>query len=809
MLIDIRYAIRTLLRDPAFTIAALLTLAIGIGANVAIFSLVSGVLLKPLPLHDPERLVVIWDTHPSLPVPYMVASPPRVVEWRRTKQVFDEVGGFVATQMTISDAGVAEQIAGATVYEGLLQALGVPPAVGRYFLPDEFRPTAPRAVLLSDQLWRRRFGADRGLVGHTIKLSGYDHVVVGIMPASFNFVPSVTIEGKPPLERAQFWIPQRVADPNTQWGAHYLTAIGRLRAGVTVDSANRELKAVAARIEREQPQEARWGVEVVPLLTQATGSLRPTLLTLFGAVAFVLLLACTNVANLLLARSVGRRRELAVRAALGASRLRLARQLLIESLTLGTAGGATGVLLAAWCVRFTRAYGPASIVRLDEVAVDARVVLFAIAVSIAAALLFGVAPLVQMLGAAMISALKERAGGSGGAGAAKLRGALVAIEIAFAIVLLVGGVLLMESFVRLQRASPGFTPHRATAFRVALPPEPYADRSRRLRFVEEALSRLPQSGVIEAAGAIDAVPIAESRQGTDISIDGEPEPPPGQEAHAGFSVPTAGYFEAIGLPVLRGRGFTDRDRADSAPVIVISQSVARRHFGSGDPIGRHMRAGFNHQVPREIVGVVADEQHTGVGRPAPPNVYVPFSQVPWNGAFSFVVRSSADTATVVAAARDTLRAIDAGAAIYNVRTLDDVVSRSIATERFSAGLFAAFALAALSLAFIGVYGVTDQAVSQRRHEFGVRIALGADGRRIRSLVLGGSLKISAVGIAAGTLAAAALARVLAGQLFGVSAFDPKAYVLVATVLALSGAAAAYLPARRAIRTDPMVALRSE
>jgi putative ABC transport system permease protein len=808
MLNDLRYAIRSLVSRPSFTAVAVLTLAIGIGANVAIFSLVSGVLLKPLPLKDPERLVVIWDTHPSLPVPYMVVSPPRVIAFRGADRVFEDVGGFVATQMTLSESGLAEQIAGASIYQGLMPALGVPPAAGRFFTDDDYRAEAPRAVILSDALWRRRFSADRGLIGRTIRLSGYAHVVVGVMPPGFNFLPSITIEGKPPLERPQFFVPQRVADPATQRGAHFLTTVGRLRPGVTIESANRQMKELAARLAAEYPQDQNWSVELVPLLTQATGALRPTLLTLVGAVAFVLLLACTNVANLLIARGIGRRRELAVRAALGASRWRLARQLFTESLVLSLAGGAAGLLVASWCVRFARVYGPATITRLDEVTVDARVVVFAAGASIVAALLFGVAPLAQLLRPSTIESLKERSGGGSAAGT-RLRGLLVVAEVSLAIVLLVGGVLLMQSFFHLQGVDPGFRAQQATTFHVALPPEQYPGRAERVRFTEEAVRRLGTAPGVQAAGAIDSVPIAENRQGTDVTIDGMPEPPPGQEMHAGFSFPTAGYFEAIGLPVLRGRGFTDRDRVDSTPVIIVNQTLARRLFGDANPIGRRLRAGFNHQIARENVGVVADEHHTGLGRAAQPNVYTPYAQTNWNGGLSFVVRSTTDLPTTVAAAREALRGLDPAAAIYSVRTLDDIVAHSISTERFSAGLFAAFALAALALALVGVYGVTDQAVTQRTHELGVRIALGADGRRIRSLVIGGSLRLSIAGIVIGVVLALALSRLIAGQLVGVSPFDPRAYAAVVGILAFTGVAAAYLPARKATKTDPMIALRAE
>jgi len=803
-MMDIRYALRSLVARPSFTTVAVLTLAIGIGANVAIFSLVSGVLLKPLPLKDPDRLVVIWDTHPSLPMPFMVVSPPRVLAWRQATQLFEDVGAFADVKLTVTDAGVAEQVTGAQVYQGMLPTLGVAPALGRFFTDAEMAANGPRVVILGDALWRRRFGADPTMLGRTVQLSGLDYAVVGVMPPSFNFVPSVTIEGKPPLQRAQFFIPQRVANPETQAGAHFLTTIGRLRTGVTISRANAELKAIADRLAENRGHE-QWSVAVVPLLSQATGGVRSTLVSLLGAVAFVLLLACTNVANLLLARGVGRRRELAVRAALGASRLRLARQLLTESLVLSATGGAAGLLFASWCVRFARLYGPASITRLDEVQIDQRVVLFAVGTSLAAAIVFGLAPLAQMLRPSTIDALKQRSGAAGGT---RVRSALVIAEVAFAIVLLVGGVLLAQSFFKRLNASPGFVPSRAVSFHIATPPQ-YATRAELLQFNETVVRGLRSVPGIETAAATDSLPIAESRQGTTLIFDGMPPPAEDQTPRASFCFPTDGYFEALGVPLLRGRTFNQQDRADSAPVIVINQAVANRYFGTTNPIGRTMRAGFNSRVSREIIGVVGDEAHTGLGRPPVMSVYIPYAQVNWSGAMSYVVRSSMDETTALAAARQAVRAVDGGAAIYGVRTLDAIVAASVATERFAAGLFAVFALAALALAFVGVYGVTDQAVSQRMQEFGVRMALGADRARIRALVIGGSLRLTAIGITIGIAAAAALSRLIAGQLFDVSPFDPLAYGAVAVVLALSGVVAAYLPARKATRVDPMIALRAE
>src|SRR5262245_48611142 len=398
MIHDLRHALRTFLRMPAFTVTAVLTLALGIGANVAIFSIVDGVLLRPLPLADPDRLVVIWETHPKLPVPFMVASPPHVVNWRNERTLFDEVGAFSTTRLVIAEGGTAEQIVGASVWGGLLPALGVAPAVGRFFEPAEYQPGAPRVVLLSDGLWRRRFGADRSIGGKPIVLSGNDYTVVGIMPGRFNFLPSITIVGKPPVERSQFWIPQRIEDPNQMRGAHFLTTVARLKPGVSIGSAEARLHANALRLWHEFPaDEEGWDVRIVPLMTQATAGIRSTLLLLFGAVVFVLLLTCTNVASLLLARATGRRKEMAVRAALGASRLRIARQLLTESAVLNLAGSAAGLLVGAWGVRFARAFGPASIVRLDEASVDMRVVVFTLVAAGAATLLCGAAPMLQLL----------------------------------------------------------------------------------------------------------------------------------------------------------------------------------------------------------------------------------------------------------------------------------------------------------------------------------------------------------------------------------------------------------------------------
>lgn len=809
MLHDVKHAWRTFTRMPAFTVTAIVTLALGIGANVAIFSIVDGVLLRPLPLPDPERLVVIWETNPTLPVPYMVATPPHILEWREQRHLFEDVGGFQTTPLVLTDRanGSAEQIVGSSVWGGLLPALGVSPAVGRFFEPEEYRPNAPRVVLLSDGLWRRRFGADRSIVGRTVHLSGADYTVVGIMPGTFNFLPSITIEGKPPLERSQFWIPQRVSDPNQMRGAHFLTTVARLRPGVSTEMAESHLHTIAVRLAREFPSSERgWDVRVLPLQSHATAKVRPTLLLLFAAVTFVLVLSCTNVANLLLARAVGRRQEIATRSALGASRLRIARQLLTEAAMLSAVGCAAGLLVGAWGVRFARAFGPAGIVRLDEARMDWRVAAFAVGVSIVATLLFGAAPMLQLIRQRLDDSLKSRTGAAAVA-ATRVRSSLVVAEIAFALMLLVAGVLLLKSLARLQRVDPGFSPRHAMTFRVALPPGPYATRDSRVRFIQDLLAQLGSSSGIEAAGAIDAVPIGDSRQGTSYGIEGATVSD-GQAQQTGFSFPTPGYFEAIGVPIVRGRGFTAFDRADSTPVVIVNQTLARQAFGSADPIGKRMRVGFNADTVREIVGVVGDERHTGLRRGATPNVYVPFTQNSFGG-LAFVVRTTSNPLAATAAVRDAVKAIDPALAVHSVRTMEQIVSASMATERFSTTLVAAFAAAALLLAIIGIYGVTDQMVSQRTHEIGVRLALGASPRQVLRLVVGGSARLCGWGIALGVAGALATARALSGLLFGVNAIDPFAYVTVAVIVAIASLASSGLPARRASRVAPTIALRGQ
>lgn len=803
---DLRYAVRTLIARPSFTLATALTLALGIGATVAIFSIVDGVLLRPLPLHAPDQLVVIWDTHPRLPVPFMVATPPRLIEWRNQRQLFDEVGGFNSIQLTMADEGAAEELTGAAVTEGLLPALGVSPALGRFFIPNEFVLNAPRAVILSQALWRRRFGADPSLIGRTIDLSGAPYTVVGIMPERFNFLPSITIEGKPPLARSHFWIPQRFSDPNQMRGAHFLVAIARLRREIDIETAEARLRDVAARLAREHADDAGWSIRLVPVVDQATGANRTTLLTLLGAVFFVLLLACTNVANLFLARNIGRRREMAIRTALGAGRLRLARQLFTEAMVLSGVGGLLGVLVAAWGVRFARAYGPLSIARLDEAEIDARVLLFAAFACIASAALFGLAPMLQMARPRPVEWLKERAGEAGGPSGGRIRGSLVVLEVAFSLILLAGGGLLLQSFQRLRHSDPGFSARQAVTFRVALPQARYPTRTERMRFTEEALRRLSAAPGVEAAGAIDSLPIAESRQGTGIRIDGAAESAPGLAEQAGFSYPTPGYFEAIGLPLLRGRTFTERDREGTPSVAIINDRLARALFGTAEPIGRRVQA-----LGRvsEIVGVVGNEHHVGLQRPAFPNLYVPYAQGSWSGGLSFVVRSRLNPAGVENAVRAIVRTIDSGLALYNVQTIEEVVSASVSSERFATLLLGAFALAALLLAFIGIYGVTEQAVSQRRHEIGVRIALGAEPRRILALVLGGGARLTAIGVLIGLAAAIVLSRFISTLLFEVSPLDPGVYAVVVLVLVTAALTAGYLPARRATQVDAMHALREE
>jgi putative ABC transport system permease protein len=828
---EIRHGLRLMLRRPGFAALAVATLALGIGTTTAIFAIADRVLLRPVAYAAPDRLAVIWETPPNHPSPIMFASPPNLHEWQRRSRTFSAMGGFQWRDVTMGGAD-PERIRGARVTEGLLAALGVQPQIGRLFLPDEDRANARAVVIISDALWRRRFQQDPDIIGRVMYVDGTPTEIVGVMPPDFACPPAVALRGVPASEPAELWMPHATNLEAGQRGAHYLAVIGRLSPDATIDHAHRELNDIQLQLEREFPDYRGWRARVVPLIDQVTASSRRAVGLLAAAVLFVLLLACANVANLLLARGVGRRREFAIRTALGAGRARLGLQVMSESLALALAGGAVGLPLAFVLTRIIAVLGPASMPGLRDVGIDVRTSAFAIATSFLAALLAGAIPAFGVVRTRLVSWLADRSGGSG-AGGVRVQQTLAVGQVGLAVALLVTAALLVESFRQLRAVDPGFQPARVTTAKVTIPASRYPDAPSRVRFVESVLSGMSALPSVEAAGVIDAVPIADNRQGTEFTRLDAPPADPSASPNANVAWITEGYFEALGIPLLAGRTFNARDTAQSQPVVIVNRRLASQVFGNDDPIGRLVRIGVSTQRQFEVVGVVGDERHFGIDIEATPSFFVAYRQAASGRDLGIIVRGAGavpgsarplvsflgplasavsdaigqdSTATAI---RDVVRRIDPELALFRVQAMEQVVDSAVATPRSMAWLLSVFAASALTLAAIGVFGVMSHAVSQRTREIGVRMAIGASPVRVLGAILGEGLTQVALGMVLGAVLSLLIARLLGGLLFGVSALSVTPYLIVVGLLGTVSLVACLLPARRAMQIDPAVALRAD
>ncbi|HXG65767.1 MAG TPA: ABC transporter permease [Blastocatellia bacterium] len=806
---DLRYGIRTLARRPGFTAIAVLTLALGIGANSALFSVVNAVLLRPFPFGDPEHLVIVWETKLQRNLPFMFASPPNYADWREQNQVFEEMAAFFPGSFFLTQDGEPAQVPGARVTASLFPLLQVQLLLGRTFSPEEDRPGGPKAVVLSHGLWQRRFGADPNLVGTTILLNDQPHTVAGIMPPDFNFPPPIALEGTAPAERADLWLPFALDMKAGQRGAHYMTVIARLKPGVSVEQANAEMNAIADRLEQDYPDtNAGWDITIVPFAAQVLGKVQPALLVLLGAVGCVLAIACANIANMLLSRAAGRRKEFAIRMALGAGRARLLRQLLTESLALALLGGAAGLLLAYWGMRFLILAAPGNVPRLEESSINLTVAGFTLAIALLTGTLFGLAPALQSFSPDLSRWLKE-GGRTSGEGAGTFRAALVAAEVALALALLAGAGLLLQSFRHLRGVDAGFQAANVTTLRLSLPQARYPQPAHRVAAYMEIERRMNALPEVEAAGFTFDLPLESDWQGTSFTIEGEPPLPPDANRQINFTFVTPGYFRAMGVPLLRGRNFTEQDGPGAPNVILINETLARRFFPTEDPIGKRLFVGFSSNVPREVVGIVGDVRHSDFYQPPTAHVYVPCYQAAFMNSMSLVARSRAQSSAVIAAAREQIRSFDRALPIYDIKTMEQVVSESLAQPRFSGLLLGLFAVLALALGSVGIYGVISYSVAQRTHEIGVRMALGAQRRDILKMVVGRGMRPVFIGLGIGLAGALWLTRFLSSLLFGVSATDPMIFAGVALLLLLAALLACYVPARRATKVDPMMALRYE
>ncbi len=804
---DLRYAARALSSKPAFTALAIIALALGIGANSAIFSVVNATLLRSLPYPEPERLVMIWGTTPQ--VERASISPPDFLDFKEQNQVFERIAAFNSGGFTLTGGDEPEQIRGARVTADFFAALGVNPILGRSLLPEDEKPGASRIVMLSQGLWQRRFNSDQNIIGKSVTLNGQSYEVAAVMPASFRF----TIPGifRAP---AELWVPYSLIKDESARNNHYLRVIARLKPGADRQSAQSQMSAIAAQLEQQYPNSnAGTGVRVVALREQIVGNIRPALMVLFGAVGFVLLIACANVANLMLARAAARQKEIAVRTALGATRSRLVRQLLTESVLLSLIGGTVGILFALWGADALASLAPESLPRIREIRADGYALGFTFALSLLTGILFGLAPALATTKPDLNEALKEGSrGSSAGFGRNRLHKTLVVFEVAAALVLLAGAGLMIKSFGRLRDVNAGFDAKNVLTAGISLPRSKYPDAGSQLRFFEQALERIEALPGVKAVGAINDLPLSGDKDSTTFVIEGQPPPAMGQQPNTEWRLVSKDYFKAMSIPIIKGRAFTEADASDAPSAIIINEELAARYFPGEDPVGKRLILNLTISnpapIPREIVGVAGNARDLALDSEARPEVYAPFLQEPVSY-MALMVKTESDPAALARQVREQARAIDKDQPVSSIQTMEQVFANSIAGRRFNMLLLGLFAGAALLLAAVGIYGVMSYSVTERTRELGIRMALGASSGDILRLVAGQGMRLAAIGLGAGLAAALALTRALSSLLYEVSATDPLTFAAISFALAGVALMACYIPARRAAKVDPMVALRYE
>jgi len=802
---DVRFGARSLMKQPGFIALAVLTLSLGIGANTAIFSVVNTVLLRPLPYKGAEQLVAVWEGRTQ---GNQVFSPAEFLDYQARNQSFTEMAAYQSMSLTLTGQGEPEQLDGMIVSANFFSLLGVPAERGRIFQPEDGRAGAPRVAVISHDFWRQRFGGASNVIGKALTLNGEPVTLIGVMPPGFQDT-SQSIERQIWLNPHQVvpdWIPNSTVDLLSMRHTGYLQVIARLKPNGALQQAQTDLDAVAARLQQQYPRPAGHGAHIISLHEQTVGNVRPTLLILLGVVSLVLLIACANVTSLMLARATERYKEMAIRTALGASRWRIVRQLLVESLLLAGLGGAGGWLLAVWSEQLIVASGMREIPRLDEMGLDYRVFAFTLIVSVLTGLVFGLAPALAAAKPDLNSALKEGSRSAAG-GRTRSRQALVIAEVALALVVLIGAGLLVNSFARLLAVKPGFNPQHLLTMRIGLTNQQYSKSVDKKRFVTELNARLEAVPGVESVGIGDDLPIAGTGSSTTLKIQDQPAASPDDLVAVGLHVINPHYFDALGTRLLKGRVFTERDAAGAPSVFIINEALARRCWPNEDPLGKRIR--YNNNDPwGEIVGVVEDVKFDGLHLASTPHLFEPYQQNAWSFLVG-VIRSSLDKSTLLAAAQREVKALDPNLPVSNVRMMEEVVAQSLATRRFVLLLFGLFAGLALLLATGGVYGVLTASVSQRARELGIRIALGATARDVGRLIVGQGLKLVLSGIALGLVAALALRRMIEKLLFGVSPTDPLTYIAIASLLVGVALVACWIPARRATKVDPLVALRSE
>jgi putative ABC transport system permease protein len=805
---DLRYGARTLRKRPAFTVVAVLALALGIGANTAIFSVVNTLLLSPLPFHDSEHLVMLWEANRPRDMHQNVISAANFLDWREQSASFADMAAFYDARLNLTGGGDPLEVPSQITTENLFSLLGVEPILGRSFTREDVAPDAPEVVILGYGLWQSRFGGDPAVVGRTITLNGTSATVVGVLPAGFQwFIKKGSLTDKP----AELWTPFGFTEQNRVRRGRFMSAVARLKPGVSPAQAQAEMTAIATRLEQQYANfNAGWGVEVVPLREQFVGDVRPALLVLLGAVGFVLLIACANVANLLLARAAARHREIAVRTALGAGRMRLIRQLLTESLLLSVLGGVLGLFLAWWGVGALVALSPSDLVNLEHVSLSLPVLFFTLLVSLLTGLIFGLAPAFEATRLNLTESLKEGDKGvSGNARSRRLRSAFVIAEMALSLVLLTSAGLMLKSFMRLQTVNPGFTADKLLTMRVILPGRKYRDEYQRIAFFKQATERISHLPGVESTGAVSFLPFAGLGAATRFTIEGRPEPEAGQAPTTDVRVTDANYFRTMNIPLISGRGFTDQEATEKRSVAVINETMARKYFAGEDPIGKRLTVSMGEKPsPTVIVGVVGDVKHMSLDSEVKPMVYWPHPELAYSG-MTIVVRTEGEPLDLAAAAQREIQQLDPEQPVSDIRTMEQLLASSVARVRFNTLLLGLFAALALLLAAVGIYGVMSYSVTQRTHEIGIRMALGARTADVLKMIIGQGMRLALAGVVLGLAASLLLTRVMKSLLYGVTATDPLTFTGVSLLLIAVALAACYLPAHRATRVDPMEALRYE
>ena len=807
LLKDLQYGLRMLARSPGSTVVAMIALALGIGANSAIFSVVNAVLLRPLPYKDASRLIVIWETKLSKGILQEKVSPPDYRDWVEQQREFEKIAALREQPAVLTGGQLPERVETALISPSAFELLGVKAGLGRTFLSEEAEPGRNRVALLSYGFWQRRFGGDSGILGRKAIVDGNSLTIVGVMPRDFRLLDTPS----------ELWTPYTLdAKELSQRGFRTLRVIGRLKPGVSLEQASAEMRSIAGRIERQYADtNSGYSTKIVALRDQLVGDIGPTLWTLLGAVVFVLLIACANVASLLLARAGGRDKEIVLRMALGANPARVLRQLLTESVLLALAGGLLGLALAAWGIAMLAQFGPANLPRLAEINIDWRVMAFTLTVSLATGIIFGLAPALLTVRTDLNSVLKTSGRGNTGSRTRALwRNALVTSEIASCVVLLTGAGLLIRSFLQLESVNPGFRPDHVLTMQIALPETRYSGQKVAL-FYHELVDRLHALAGVQYVGIARNLPLSGADASLNFVVENRPVESAAEQSRAKYRAASADYFAALGIPLVRGRYFDGTDGEKTPAVVIINNTMARRFWPGEDPIGKRMKAGFDGSQWCTIVGIVGDVKHTGLDAATNAEMYYHYLQIPpelmgfVEGTMTLVLRTQAEPNSMVGEVRGEVQKLDPDLAVFNVKTMQDLVGGSLAQPRFRTLLLGVFAGMALILAATGLYGVIAYAVTQRTNELGVRMALGAQKSDVLKMVVGEGAQLAAIGIGIGLVVAFPLMRIISRLLFGVNAADPLTFAATSSLILLVALAASYLPALKAIKVDPLVALRHE